>query len=145
METLVNRLSFLTPYLVLDLGAGLTPLAQKLAAACNLLFVVAEPVANGLAHSKMLVEELVDLGVPRANLQVVVVNRIRSDTQLTMVQIEEQLGISPAVAITPAPELIYMATRTKTIPIASRPDSLTAQQFTKLAAAVLDFEKRNER
>jgi hypothetical protein len=30
----------------------------------------------------------------------------------------------------------------KTLPIVSRPDSLTAAQFTKLAAAVIDFEKK---
>jgi MinD-like ATPase involved in chromosome partitioning or flagellar assembly len=142
METLVNRLSYLTPYLVLDLGAGLTPLAQKLAASCNLLFVVAEPVTNALAHSKMLIDDLVDLGISKANIQVVVVNRIRSDTQLSMSQMENQLGQTPVVAITPAPELIYIATRMKTIAIVSDTDSLTAKQFTKLAAAVLDFEKK---
>jgi DNA-binding response OmpR family regulator len=142
METLVNRLSFLAPYLVLDLGAGLTPLAQKLAASCNLLFILAEPVTNALAHSKMLLDDLIELGIPKRNIQVVVVNRVRSDTQLPMANIENQLGQSPVVAITPAPELIYMANRTKTIAIASRNDSLTAQQFAKLAAAVLAFEKK---
>ena len=142
METLVNRLSYLTPYLVLDLGAGLTPLAQKLIASCNLLIVLAEPVSNALAHSKKLIDDLVDLGVSKTNIQVVVVNRIRSDTQLTLSQIENQLGQSPVVSITPAPELIYQATRMKTIAIVSRPESLTAQQFTKLASAVLDFEKK---
>jgi hypothetical protein len=30
----------------------------------------------------------------------------------------------------------------KTLAIVSRPDSLTAQQFAKLAATVLDFEKK---
>ena len=142
METLVNRLSYLTPYLVLDLGAGLTPMAQKLVASCNLLFVIAEPVVNALTHSKVLVDDLIEMGVPKGNIHIVVVNRIRSDTQLTMSQMEEQLGQSPVVAITPAPELIYMATRMKTTAIASRSDSLTAQQFTKLAAFVLDFEKK---
>ena len=142
METLVNRLSYLARYLVLDLGAGLTPLAQKMIASCNLLVVVAEPVANALAHSKLLIDNLVELGVPETNIQVVVVNRIRSDTQLTLAQIESQLGQSPVVSITPAPELIYQATRVKTIAIAARPDSLTAQQFGKLAAAVLNFEKK---
>ena len=105
MEALVNRLSYLTPYLVLDLGAGLTALAQKLVASCNLLFVVAEPVANALTHSKMLMNDLIEAGVPKANVQVVVVNRIRSDTQLTMQEMENQLGQTPVVAITPAPEL----------------------------------------
>ncbi len=142
METLVNRLSYLTPYLVLDLGAGLTPLAQKLGAACNLILVVAEPVANALAHSRMLMDDLIEMGFPKGNIQAIVVNRIRSDTQLAMPLMESQLGQTPLVAITPAPELIYQATRMKTLAIASRPDSLTAQQFARLAAAVLGFEKK---
>jgi DNA-binding response OmpR family regulator len=144
MEALVNRLSYLTPYLVLDLGAGLTPLAQKLAASCNLLFVVAEPVANAVAHSRMLMDDLVELGINKQIIKVVAVNRIRSDTQLNMSQMEDQLGQAPVVAITPAPELIYMSIRTKTTVISSRPDSMTAQQFIKLAATVLDFEKQKK-
>jgi CheY-like chemotaxis protein len=142
METLVNCLSYLAPYLVLDLGAGLTPMTQKLITACNLLIVLAEPVPNALTHSKLLMDDLIALGVSKTCIQVVVVNRIRSDTQLPLAQIEEQLGQSPVVAITPTPELIYLANRMKTLPIVARPDSLTAQQFTKLASAVLEFEKK---
>ncbi len=142
MEALVNRLSYLTPYLVLDLGAGLTALAQKLVTCCNIIYVIAEPVANALTHSKMLMDGLIDLGIPKGNIQFVVVNRVRSDTQLTMNQMENQLGQTPVVAITPAPEIIFSAARMKTLAIINRPDSLTAQQFTKLAAAVLDFEKK---
>jgi CheY-like chemotaxis protein len=143
METLVNRLSYLAPYLVLDLGAGLTPLAQKLITSCNLLIVLAEPVPNALAHSKKLIDDLVNLGVPKTMIMVVVVNRVRSDTQLILSQIESQLGQSPVVFITPAPELIFQANRVKTTVIASSPDSLTAQQFAKLASAVLNFEKKS--
>ena len=142
LEALVNRLSYLTPYLVLDLGAGLTSLAQKLITSCNLIFVIAEPVANAVIHSKMLIDDLIELGIPKTNIQVVVVNRIRSDTQLSMPQMESQLGLTPVVAITPAPELFYTAARMKTIAIVSRPDSLTAQQFGKMATAVLAFEKK---
>ena len=142
LEALVNRLSYLTPYLVLDLGAGLTSLAQKLITSCNLIFVIAEPVANAVIHSRMLIDDLIELGIPKTNIQVVVVNRIRSDTQLSMPQMESQLGLTPVVAITPAPELFYTAARMKTIAIVSRPDSLTAQQFGKMATAVLAFEKK---
>jgi MinD-like ATPase involved in chromosome partitioning or flagellar assembly len=142
MEALVNRLSFLTPYLVLDIGAGLSPLVQKLVTLCNLIFVLAEPVTNGAAHSRMLIEDLIDLGIGKQIIKVVAVNRIRSDTQLSMSQMEDQLGQAPVVAITPMPELLYSSTRAKTTAIAARPDSLTAQQFMKLAGAVLDFEKK---
>jgi CheY-like chemotaxis protein/MinD-like ATPase involved in chromosome partitioning or flagellar assembly len=142
MEALVNRLTFLTPYLILDLGAGLTPLVQKMISFCNLVFVLAEPVPNAVSHSKMLMEDIADLGISRQCIKVVVVNRIRSDTQINMSQLEELLGQAPVVAITPAPELMYMSARGKTTAIAARPDSLTAQQFNKLATVVLDFEKQ---
>ena len=87
-------------------------------------------------------DDLIEMGVPKGNIQFIVVNRIRSDTQLTMPQMESQLGQTPVVAITPAPELVFSAARMKTLAIATRSDSLTAQQFNKLAAAVLDFEKK---
>jgi CheY-like chemotaxis protein/MinD-like ATPase involved in chromosome partitioning or flagellar assembly len=145
MEALVNRLSYLTPYLVLDLGAGLTPLAQKLIPSCALILVITEPVVNSLAHSKALMADLIDMGRAKNSVKSVVVNRIRSDTQLNMAQIEEQLGQTPVIAVTPTPELFYLSTRMKTTAIAARPDSLTTQQFTKLAAAVLEFEKQQKK
>ena len=142
METLVNLLSYLAPYIVMDLGAGLAPMTQRLISCCNLLLVLAEPAPNALAYSRLLIDDLVALGVARENVQVVAVNRIRSDTQLSLAQIESQIGQAPLVMITPMPELIYMASRMKTIAIAARPESLTAQQFAKLASAVFDFEKK---
>jgi CheY-like chemotaxis protein len=145
METLANRMSYLTSYLVLDLGAGLTPLTQKLLPACNILLVLVEPVTNSVVHSKALINDLADLTGSKENIHAIVVNRIRSDTQLNMAQMEELLGQSPLIAITPAPELIYAATRMKATVVTTRPDSLTAQQFAKLASAILEFEKQKKK
>jgi DNA-binding response OmpR family regulator len=144
MEALVNRMSYLAPYLVLDLGSGLTPLTQKLIPACNYFLVLVEPVTNSVIHSKALIADLAELAGSRQKVHAIVVNRIRSDTQLNMSQMEELLGQTPLIAITPAPELLYTATRMKTTAIAARPDSLTAQQFTKLAQEVLDLEKQRK-
>ena len=140
-EALVNRLGFLARYLVLDLGAGLPPLTQKLITSCNQVLVVIEPAANSVAHAKALISDLSDLGFNKHTIRTVMVNRIRSDTQLNWSQIGEMLGQPPTVAITPAPELFYMAERTKNTAIASRPDSLTTQQFANLASAILEIEK----
>jgi len=142
MEALVNRMSYLAPYLVLDLGAGLTPLTQKLAPVCNYFLVLVEPVTNSVIHSKALMADLAELSGSKQKIHAVIVNRIRSDTQLNMTQVEELLGQTPMIAITPAPEMLYTATRLKTTAVTARPDSLTAQQFTKLAQDVMDFEKR---
>ncbi|HEY5269675.1 MAG TPA: response regulator [Anaerolineales bacterium] len=145
MEAVVIRMSYLTRYLVLDLGAGLTPLTQKLLPACNILLVLVEPVTNSVLHSRALITDLADLTGSKQNIHAIVVNRIRSDTQLNMTQMEELLGQTPLITIIPAPELFYTATRMKTTAIAARPDSLTAQQFAKLASAILDFEKQNKK
>jgi CheY-like chemotaxis protein len=144
-EALVNRLSYLGKYLVLDLGAGLTPLAQKLLPACDLIVVLVEPVGNSVVHAKAMLTDLAELGVPPQQTVAVVVNRIRSDTQLNWAQVQEQLGKAPVVAITPAPELLFLASRMKTTALAARPESLTAQQFTKLAAGVLEMEKQKQK
>ncbi len=145
LETLVNRMSYLTSYLVLDLGAGLTSLNQKLIPACDILLVLVEPVANSVIHSRALISDLADLAGGRQNIHVIVVNRLRSDTQLNMARTEELLGQTPLIAITPAPELLYTAVRLNTTAVSSRPDSLTAQQFTKLAEIILNYEKQKKK
>lgn len=141
-ESLVNRMSYLCRYLVLDLGPGLTPLAQKLLPACDAVVVLVEPAANSVAHTKSLLADLDELGIGAKKVLPVVVNRIRSDTTLNWEQVEDGLG-SPLVAtVTPAPELFHLAAHMKTTALAAGPDSLTAQQFSKLAAAVLEVEKK---
>ncbi len=141
MEALVNRLGSLAPYLVLDLGAGLTPLIKKLLPGCHVVLVLTEPVTTSVAHARAMLADLIEVGVPAKSLRAVVVNRIRSDTQLNVSQVEEALGQAPLAAVTPAPELIYMATRMKTTAVSARPDSLTFQQFSKLASGVLELVK----
>ncbi|HEX7620344.1 MAG TPA: response regulator [Anaerolineales bacterium] len=145
MEALVNRMSYLTPYLVLDLGAGLRPLIQKILPVCNILLVLVEPVMNSVIYSKALINDLADLTGSRQRVHAIVVNRIRSDTQLTLTQMEEILGQTPLIAITPAPELLYSATRMKTTVIDASPDSMTYQQFNKLAEAMLASEKQKNK
>jgi DNA-binding response OmpR family regulator/septum formation inhibitor-activating ATPase MinD len=142
MEALVNLLSPLTSYLVLDLGSGLRPMVQKVLSTCNILLVLVEPVMNSVIYSKALLTDLADLTGRPQNIHAIVVNRIRSDTQLTMMQMEEVLDQVPLIAITPAPELIYTAARMKTTAFAANPDSLLTQQFTKLADSILSLEKQ---
>ncbi len=141
-EALVNRLSYLAQYLVLDIGPGLTPLAHKVLPACNAVVLIVEPVGSSVTHARAMFTDLVELGVPNRKIVPVIVNRIRSDTQLNWAQVEEQLGKPPAVAITPAPELLFIAVRGKTTAIATRPDSLTAQQFAKLVEALLEVQNQ---
>jgi len=137
-EAIVSRLSGLAPYLVLDLGAGLTPLNQKLVKKCHHLIVVVEPTLNSVLHAKAMLNDLVGLGVNKRHISPIVVNRVRSDTQMNMSQVQEKLGWGVPAAIMPFPELIYRAMQMKTTAVSYQPDSQTAQQFAKLATLMVE-------
>ena len=142
MEAIVTHLGTLASYLVLDLGSGLSPLTQKLLPACDVLLVLVELVPNSVVHSRALIANLADICRDRQKIHAVMVNHVRSDTQISMTQLEELLGMPPLIAITPAPELLYSAYRMTTTAVTARPESVTAQQFSKLASEILSFEKQ---
>ena len=137
-ETIVNRLVNLASYLILDLGAGLTPLTQKLIKKCQHLIVIVEPTLNSVLHAKALLTDLVELDINKRHISPIVVNRIRSDTQMNVTQVQEKLDWVVPAAIMPFPELLYRAMQMKTTAVSYQPDSQTAQQFAKLAALMLE-------
>jgi len=137
-ETIVNRLAGLAPYLVLDLGPGLTLLTQKLLNKCQHIIVIVEPTLNSVLHAKALLSDMVELEVNKRRISPIVVNRLRSDMQMNMTQVQEKLGWVVPAAIMPFPELIYRALQMKTIAVSYQPDSQTTQQFAKLSALMLE-------
>jgi len=128
----------------MDLGPGLPSLSQKLLKSCNHILLALEPVASTIQHTRQLIADLEALGINRRNISAVVVNRIRSDMQLNWTQVQERLDHPVPVAVTPAPELIYQATRVKASVVAHLPDSLTSQQFGKLASLMVERSKQVE-
>ncbi len=137
-EAIINRLTSLAPYLILDLGPSLPPLTQKLIKKCQHLIVIVEPTSNSVLHAKALIANLVELDVNKRRISPVVVNRLRSDTQLSATQVQEKLDFTVPAVIMPFPELIYRATQMKTIAVSYQPDTQTSQQFAKLASLMLE-------
>jgi MinD-like ATPase involved in chromosome partitioning or flagellar assembly len=143
-EIILNQLKQLASYVILDLGPGLPDLTQRLINRCDQVIVIVEPVPNSVQHSAVLITDLVELGVRKDIIRVVVVNRVRSDTQMNWNQVQDKLDIEVSVAITPAPELFMEATRKKELPVDIQPESITGQQFMKLAKAIVNQSQQNE-
>jgi len=142
MESIVNRLTHMTEYLILDLGSGLPAMTQAVIKGCQQLIVIVEPNPNSVVQARAMIADLVALGVSARSIQAVSVNRVRSDLQLNWNQTQEKLEHPIPVVITPAPELFYQAARTRNIAAVSQVASLTGQQFAKLASTILELEKR---
>jgi pilus assembly protein CpaE len=136
-EAITKQLPLCAKYVVIDLGPSLTPVAEKVIRECDDLIILVEPIPHTVAHSKELIEDLVSKGISEGRINIVLVNRIRSGMQLPWSQVEEKLGRSISVVFTPAPELAYQSATNNMPMVKQQPESLTAQQFSKLAERVM--------
>ncbi|GAB4503907.1 MAG: hypothetical protein Fur0043_09000 [Anaerolineales bacterium] len=143
-ENLVARLSTLGRFVVLDLGMGLPPSVQRILPLINEVIVVVEGVPNTIAHTRALINDLVELGANKNNILAVLNNRVRSESQMPWGEVQQQLGHSLAATLTPAPELFAQAVRMKMPALLCQPDSLTAQQIRKLTDLLVEREARGQ-
>lgn len=140
-EALVNRLSALSRFVILDLGSGLSTSIQKTLAMCNERIVVLEGMANSIQHTRVLLEELTAMKIDMKTVSVILNNRQRTEAQVPWAQVQEKLGHSISTTLTPVPELFLQAQRLHVPVVVAQPNNMIAQQFTKLADATLEREK----
>jgi CheY-like chemotaxis protein/MinD-like ATPase involved in chromosome partitioning or flagellar assembly len=140
-EILMARISTLARFIVVDFGVGLPLFAQKLLPMCNYRIVVLEGMPNTIQQTKILIDEVAGLGIDRKSIIAVLNNRVRSEAQMPMSQVQEKLGHSIAVTLTPAPELFVQAGRMQTPAVVCQPTNVTSQQFLKIADLMLEREK----
>lgn len=141
-ENLLARMSTFGRFIVLDLGMGLPPFAQRLLPLINELFVVVEGMPNTIKHTRALIDDLVELGMDKNLIAVVLNNRMRTESQMPLAEVQEQLEHSIAATMTPAPELFAQASRLNTPAVICQPESLTAQQITKLVERIAEHENK---
>jgi len=139
-ETSISLLADLARFVVLDLGVGIQPFAQKILPQCNEVIIVLEGAPNTIIHTKALIDDIASMGLNKKNINVVLNNRIRSDTQLPSSQVQTKLDHEIVSTLTPAPELFGQATRMQTPAILIQPESLTARQINKLVDFITEHE-----
>jgi CheY-like chemotaxis protein/MinD-like ATPase involved in chromosome partitioning or flagellar assembly len=140
-EVLITRLAALARFVILDLGSGLPTFVQKILPMCNECIVVLEGVSNTIQHTKLLIDDIAALKVDPRKINVVLNNRMRSESQMQLSQVQEKLGHSIAATLTPAPEAFLQAARLQTPAVICQPTNMTSQQFLKIADTVIEREK----
>lgn len=140
-EVLIARLSSLARYVVLDLGSSFLPFVQGILPLCSERIVVLEGTASTIEQSKLLIDEIVALGIDRKAISTVLNNRIRSESQMPLNKAKEKLGHSIIATLTPAPEVFVQALRMQTTAVLCQPTNVTSQQFVKIAEQLLEGEK----
>ncbi len=139
-QAILERLSGLARFVVLDLGVGIQPFAQMILPGCNDAFIVLEGVPNTIIHARALIEDIAAMGVNKNSIKAVLNNRIRSDTQLPSSQVQMKLDHELITTLTPAPELLVQATRMQMPAVLCQPESLTARQVGKIVEFITEQE-----
>ena len=139
-EATLSTLASLARFVVLDLGVGIQPFAQKVLPSCNEILIVLEGAPNMIAHAKALIDDIESLNINRKQINVVLNNRIRSDTQLPTTEVQSRLDFEIISTLSPAPELFTQATRVQTPAVLCQPESMTTRQINKLVEFIAERE-----
>jgi Flp pilus assembly CpaE family ATPase len=102
--------------------------------------IVVEPSPYNVAQTRTLIDDMYELGIGKGRIRTVLFNRTRSSLQMSWPEVQEELGMDITTVITPAPDLAYKAREANRPMVILQPDSLTSEQFTKLAKALLSLE-----
>jgi pilus assembly protein CpaE len=135
---IIHALTLLSPMVFLDIGTPFLPGFEKVCSLCKEIFVVTEPQPNTIKRTKILYEELRTVGSGLGRIiNLVLYNHVRSEVQLSSIQVSELMGGTPiSMMIPPAPELAYQANVRQAPMINIQPDSLVAQQIDQLARII---------
>ncbi len=134
MQAIVHAMSLMASLVILDIGSIIFPNYEQILGLCEEAIILTEPFPTAIAATQKFIDELKLIGFGRGKLlNLVLVNRIRADVQLTIAQVQDQLGLPVTQAIPPAPELSFNAAK-RSLPICQvQPDGLISQQFNHLA------------
>lgn len=143
-KEICRQLAGIPDYLLLDFGAGLPRVTQELLPQCDHLIVLIEGVKNTIRHSKLLLQDLQELGIDDEKYTIVMNNRFRSEQLPSLSQVEKGLDAPITIIFTPAPELHAQAARLNTIGILLQENSITKQQFKRLAQIVTELKAEEE-
>jgi Flp pilus assembly CpaE family ATPase len=134
LDTLLAHVTTLAPVVLLDVGTSYHPSLEAVLHHCNEVMVVTEPFPSCVQRTRALVEDLNGMGFGKAKLlSVISTNRVRADMQLSMIQIQESLGMPVAHVFPPAPEVAYQAA-SRALPIMQvQVGGTLSQQYLSLA------------
>lgn len=137
VEAIIQQLAGLASLVVLDIGTHYHPAFNAIIDLCNELLLVTEPQPVAVKRTQVLAKELSAKGFGRSKaLNIITVNRARSELMLKVSQVESMVGQPVALGFPPANELAYRAADQSVAMVSLQPDGIIAQQFALLADQV---------
>jgi DNA-binding response OmpR family regulator len=138
MKTILQQLGALGKILLLDIGTNYLPGLDDVLDMCDEMVLVTEPQPVTIQRTRTLLEELKLRGFGKSKLlSLVLINRVRTDVQYSISQVQDALHTPVLQMIPPVPELAYQASLRNIPLIDVQPEGLLTQQFAKLAEDIM--------
>lgn len=137
VANILRNLRSMAKIVVVDLGSGLSPLNQRLLRDASHVLLTVEPNHVSLGMARGLLKDLAEIGVDKANISVVILNRTQSSIQVSWQEAEQILERDIQGVIPPAPELAYQANEAGEPIISLQSEAIVATQFQKLAEKIV--------
>jgi DNA-binding response OmpR family regulator/CO dehydrogenase nickel-insertion accessory protein CooC1 len=140
MEKIIQQLAYSQAMILVDIGNDFFPGINKILEKCNQALMVVDPNPITISHTKSVLQDIAPLEFGKAKpVTMVMVNRQRTDLQLSRSEIQEQLGLAVDLVISPSPELSYQAALRHTPLVLMQPEGLIAQQYGLVANHLARF------
>ncbi len=133
---IVRGLRALSRLVILDMGAGLPSVTQRIMREVGHVILVMDPMRITLTMARALLDDLEELGVGQGRTSLVLVNRTQSSLQVSWQEAEQILGRNMQAIISPAPELAFQANEASVPILTLQPGAVVSSQYQKLAEEI---------
>jgi len=138
MSLILEQLGAIGKIVLLDIGTNFIPDLDAVLENCNEIVLVTEPQPVTIQRTRILLEELAQKGFGKSKLlSLVLINRMRTDVQFSISQVQDALHTPVLQMVPPVPELAYQASLRNIPLIDVQPEGLLTQQFSKLAEDIM--------
>ena len=135
LDALFRTVTSLAPFVLVDIGCGLTPLTRRALAFVDRLIVVTEPDRPSLELTRSMLSELrPSLNRNYAQVGLVSVNRSGGGQSRSPADMERMLGSPLLGVITPASEVCFQASQHGLPVVTAYPSSIIAEQIRTIVA-----------
>jgi pilus assembly protein CpaE len=137
---IINAISVLKVPAIFDIGTSFFPGFDKICRKMDEFVILTEPQLVTVKRTRQFIDQLNSSNISAGKvIDLVLYNRVRADTQMSSMQVTEELeGMPVTIMIPPAPELANQASQ-KHVPMYNmQPDGLVGQQFMRLAEMICE-------
>jgi MinD-like ATPase involved in chromosome partitioning or flagellar assembly len=139
MEAIVQRLSYMADYVVVDFPAQPSDAIQAATPLINYFLIPVEPEPASMACGRVAVQRLQSWNVPDSMIAAVIVNRVALAMPLSLTDVRTQLGCN-VLGVFPGAADACVAAHGRGLPlVAFKPDQIAVDNLVGIATRVAEI------